>query len=175
MTPTQQAGALPPITDEELSRLIEIGDLNLLQRDADAQLEATTTDAAAQFGLPVSLISIVLDSAQHFAASHGLSGWLEDAGGTPGEWAFCRFAVESKQPFIVPDATLDDRVSNNPLVTQDGVRCYLGIPLITSKGHALGTLCVLGTTPREFSEEEVAALQALADRSVAYLEARAGR
>ncbi len=43
------------------------------------------------------------------------------------EWAFCVHAVKSKQPFVVEDATKHPLVRENPLVTQDGIRCYLGL------------------------------------------------
>ena len=60
----------------------------------------------------------------------------------------------------------------NPMVTEEGVRCYAGIPLVTSRGHTLGTLCVIGTEARTFPEDEMEALRALARRAVERIEER---
>ena len=62
---------------------------------------------------------------------------------------------------------------DNPLVTIDGIRCYAGAPLVTTRGEAVGSLCVLGVAPRTFTPLEVARLAALAADVVCYLEARA--
>lgn len=51
----------------------------------------------------------------------------------------------------------------NPLVAGDfGLRFYLGIPLQTSDGFNLGTLCVIDKEARTVSEQQIANLQHLA-------------
>jgi len=154
------------------ARLQEITDLDLLNPDVQALLQSVSTRAAKELGLPISVVSIVLDEAQHFASSYGLGGWLEEAGGTPVEWSFCRFTVASQEAFVVEDATRHRLVRNNPLVEVDGVRCYAGIPLISSRGFALGSLCVLGTDAHSFREEDLTRLRALATEAVALIESR---
>jgi GAF domain-containing protein len=157
---------------DDLQRLAELGSLPLADAEIQAALDAITARAAEAFGLPISLVSIVLDSAQFFAGATGLGGWLAETRGTPVEWAFCRNVVEGSDPFLVEDATKDERVAENPLVTQDGIRCYLGVPLKTAQGNRLGSLCVIGVEPREFSEEEIARLREFAQEAVQVLEQR---
>lgn len=154
------------------SRLQEIAELGLLSSEIDGALQALCAEAAAEFGLPIGLVSIVLDEAQHFAASHGLGGWLEQTNGTPIEWSFCRYAVASREPFVVEDARVHGLVQDNPLVTIDQVRCYAGIPLISSRGFALGSMCVIGTEERAFSEDDLTRLRRFADRVIARIESR---
>jgi GAF domain-containing protein len=153
-------------------RLREIASLGLLDGHCDDVLEATAREAAAELGLPIGLVTLVLDEAQHFAAAHGLGGWMAEARGTPVEWAFCRFAVARRGAFVVEDAASHPLVAANPLVTVDGVRCYAGHPLVTAGGHVLGTLCVLGPEPRSFTDAELARLREHAARAVARIEAR---
>ncbi len=153
-------------------RLQEIAELGLLTGEMDAELRALCAEAAAEFGLPIGLVSIVLDEAQHFAASHGLGGWLEQTQGTPIEWSFCRFAVASREAFVVEDAPLHELVHDNPLVTIDHVRCYAGIPLISSKGFALGSMCVIGTEAHAFSAPDIDRLRAFAARVMQRIESR---
>ncbi len=161
-----------PLIDRE--RLQEIADLDLLGGDVDEGLDAIARRAATELGLPIGLVSIVLDEAQYFAAQHGLTGMLAETRGTPVEWAFCSHAVRAKKPFVTSDATSHPLTRDTPLV-QDGIRCYAGIPLVTSKGHAIGTLCVIGTVPRPFPDEDLAVLEDLAAQVVERIEARRRR
>jgi GAF domain-containing protein len=160
------------ISDHELARLKEIADLDLVSNEVDQILQEIAAEAADRLDLPVSLVSIVLDEAQHFLASHGVEGWMSEARGTPAEWSFCAHAVRSGEPFVVEDATEHPALVGNPLVSEDGIRCYAGIPLVSSRGHALGTLCVLGPRRRSFTDDELATLRTLAGRAVERIERR---
>lgn len=73
--------------------------------------------------------------------------------------------------FEIPDSTKDPRFHDNPLVTDDpNVVYYLGAPLLTSDGHALGTLCVIDHKPRQISDEAKTALKALSQQVISKLE-----
>jgi len=158
----------------DAARLQEISDLGLLSSDIDPILQDVADRAAASLGLPVSLVSVVLDEALHVAGSHGITGlWLDDVKGHPVEWSFCATSVRTREDFVVEDARLDDYHSTNPLVTQDGVRCYAGVPLISSRGNVLGNLCVVGMEERTFSADEMELLRGLAVEAVQRIEARA--
>ena len=162
----------PEPIDSTPERLNEIAELDLLSDDVDPILQEATDRAAARLGLPKALVTVVLDQAQFFAAHHGLSGWLAEARGTPVEWSFCAHAVRNGEPFVVEDATSHPLVRENPLVTLDGIRCYAGIPLVTSRGHAVGTLCVIGHEARTFTEQDMADLREIAAETVQAIEAR---
>lgn len=168
MTRTDEGTRKDPVRDAE--RLREIAELRLTTPEVDAVLADVAREAARRLGLPISLVSIVLDEAQFFAAAHGLDGWLAETRGTPVEWSFCANAVRSGEPFVVENALEHPVVRDNPLVVEDGIRCYAGIPLITSRGHALGTLCVLGVAERTFSEADLDILREQAQRAVQRIE-----
>ena len=154
-------------------RLQEIHDLDLLSPDVDAILGDIADRAASRLGLPVSLISVVLDEALHVAGMHAPDGlWLADTRGHPVEWSFCATSVRTRDAFVVENAEAHADHATNPLVTLDGVRCYAGVPMISSRGHVLGNVCVVGLEARSFSEGDVALLRALADEAVERIEAR---
>jgi GAF domain-containing protein len=159
-------------TLRDRARLQEITDLALTSPGVDAILRATAQEAAERLGMPIALVTVVLDEAQHFAAMHGVEGWMARTRGTPVEWSFCRYAVAWREAFVVEDAAQHPLVHDNPLVEHDGVRAYAGHPLVTSAGHAVGALCVLGTAPRTFSAEDLDALRAFAAQAVARIEGR---
>jgi GAF domain-containing protein len=162
---------MDPMHDAE--RLREIVELGLLDQSVGPLLADLTETAAETLQVPVSLVSVVLDEALHVAAAHGVEGvWMAETGGHPVEWSFCKTSVQTRQPFVVPDATQDPEHASNPLVTQDGLRCYAGVPMISSRGHVLGNLCVVGLEPAEFPDASVEVLRQLAAEAVKRLEAR---
>lgn len=163
--------ASDPIHD--LARLQEIEELGLLSTDVDPILADVADRAAQALALPVALVSVVLDEALHVAASHGITGlWLDETRGHPVEWSFCATSVRTRDAFVVENAPTHPVHADNPLVTQDGVRCYAGVPLISSRGFVLGNLCVVGMAERTFSADEMATLRDLAVEAVARIEAR---
>ena len=65
--------------------------------------------------------------------------------------------------WIIRDAGTDPRTLANPLVAGEfGLQFYAGVPLRTPDGYNLGTFCILDRKPREFSDEDTAALEDLA-------------
>ena len=162
-----------PLKDRE--RLQEIANLRLHDGEVDDILNEYVEEAARVFNLPVSLATIILDSAQVFAAESGLEGWAKEANGTPVEWSFCVHSVRSGKPLVVEDAQSHDLVKNNPSVTRDNVRCYAGVPLITSNGHIVGNFCVIGNIPRKFTDEEIEKLEAYATKTIRRIENRLNR
>ncbi len=112
-------------------------------RNSDA-LRQITDFAAALCETPVALVSLVEETRQIFLSRTGL-----DLTETSRQTSFCAHAMLQDRVMVVPDATLDPRFADNPLVTGDmNVRFYAGAPLITDDGIPLGSLCVIDTVPR---------------------------
>jgi GAF domain-containing protein len=66
---------------------------------------------------------------QWFKARVGL-----DTPETPRDQAFCHHTIQGVDVLEVPDAQLDERFLDNPLVTGDPhIRYYCGVPLTTRK------------------------------------------
>ncbi|MEM1415936.1 MAG: GAF domain-containing protein [Myxococcota bacterium] len=162
----------PGLSDAERARLEEIARLRIPELEHDHVLDAIVREAAEATGAPIALATAVLDDAQFFLAGHGVGGWLAAARGTPRSWSFCTHAIQGTEPFVIHDATEMPEHADNPLVRNDGVRAYTGIPLITGRGHAVGTLCVADGAAGTLSETQVAVLKELASRVIARLEER---
>lgn len=154
------------------ARIMEIARLRLHDDIIDEVLNEYVQKAAKEFDLPISLVSIVLDDAQKFAAAHGLAGWMAETNGTPVEWSFCAHSLGSKAPFIVEDTHLHKVLKDNPLVTIDKIRCYAGVPLISKNNQIVGNFCVIGDESRSFSEAEVNRLKEYATLAMQRIEER---
>ncbi|MET0425072.1 MAG: GAF domain-containing protein [Actinoplanes sp.] len=152
-----------------LGRLRVLADLDLDNPQLRARLNVIAERTANRLGQPVSLISLVTDLAQFFPGSYGLDGWLAEVEGTPAEWSFCARMVETRAPYVVPDTVNDRDQATNPLVTDDGVASYAGVPIVVD-GEVLGAHCVLGKTPHDYTDEEMAELTRGAEEIVALLE-----
>jgi len=64
-------------------------------------------------------------------------------------------------------------VKENPLVEMEGIRCYAGVPMVSSRGHVLGNFCVKGKEERSFNEKQIKRLKEMAGEIVDYIESKA--
>ncbi|MEZ5738290.1 MAG: diguanylate cyclase [Burkholderiaceae bacterium] len=140
-------------------RLRALARHELLDSGAEAAFDAMTFAATRMCGAQIGLISLVDHQRQWFKSAVG----LEQGSETPREHAFCAHAIEDPDSILeVRDATLDARFANNPLVTGDpNIRFYAGVPVKSSDGLALGTLCVINRKPGALSDEQRQALTVL--------------
>ncbi len=153
----------------EAERLAALADYQLLDTPGEELFDSFARLAAQICGTPISLISLIDSDRQWFKSNIG----LEDVTETSREVAFCDHAIRSEHLFEITDARKDERFAQNPLVTGDShLRFYAGVPLITSEGAALGTLCVLDRRPRELTIDQRTALRTIADAILEQFESR---
>jgi diguanylate cyclase (GGDEF)-like protein/PAS domain S-box-containing protein len=95
----------------------------------------------------------------------------------PRDHALCSLEIDQPTLLVIPDTHLDSRCADNPLTRGDGaIRFYAGAPLITSAGHCLGRLCVMGHEPRSgLTAGQHSALTELARIVTDRIEARQNR
>jgi GAF domain-containing protein len=79
--------------------------------------------------------------------------------------------VASNELLVVEDISRDKRFANNPLLKGRGLRFYAGMPLRVNK-FPIGSICLLDTKPRRFSEENRRLLHVMAEEVTEELERR---
>lgn len=156
------------ISESENERLAELYDFDILDTETERDFDEIVQLAATICESPVSLISLIDRDRVWFKSRLGVSDRE-----TARNFAFCSYAIEEDTLMQVDDASLDARFCDNPLVTdQPNIRFYAGMPLVTSKGNKMGTLCVMDSTPKVLSENQRLALEILAKQVMRQMEFR---
>jgi predicted signal transduction protein with EAL and GGDEF domain len=151
------------LQDEE-ARLETLYRLNLLDTAPSESFDRITRMAGQIFGLPIAAVSLTDRDRQWFKSRIGIEHWS-----IPRQKAPCAQVAEQAETLLIPDLQADDCYRSS-LLAEQGIRFYAGASLTTRDGHSLGALCVLGTEPRETTEQELNALNDLAKMVMAQIE-----
>jgi len=149
---------------DEALRLDALHQLKLLDTLSSESFDRITRMASQIFDLPVAAISLTDSDRQWFKSRVGI-----EHNSIPRDKAPCGEVADSREFLVIRDFAKDAYYADS-LLGQNGTRFYAGAPLVTREGFGLGSLCVLGTEPREITEAEVAALKDLAAMVMAQIE-----
>jgi hypothetical protein len=138
-------------------RLAALRATGLLDSEPEPGFDRHARLAAQMLNAPIALVSLVDEDRQFFKSGLGV-----EERETPLSHSFCQHAVARREPLVVDDAREHPILKDNPAVREMGAIAYAGVPLIDPAGHALGTLCVLDSRPRQWSSHQVELLTDLA-------------
>ena len=114
-----------PLPANEIKRLASLASYGVSNASPDAGLDRITRTARYLFNVPTCLITLVAADRQIVKSHIGL-----EINETPRDQAFCAHAILRDQVLVVPDAALEPRFADNPLVTGPPfIRFYAGAPL----------------------------------------------
>jgi diguanylate cyclase (GGDEF)-like protein len=135
----------------ERARQAAVDELELGCLGTDQRFECYARLASQALQAPMSALSIISRERQLFKASVGLR-----ALGTGRAESFCSHTILDTGPMVVPDARLDSRFADNPLVCDEPkIRFYLGAPVRAPAGTNLGAICVLDHQPRAVTDTDL--------------------
>lgn len=127
------------------------------------RLDRFTELASKLVQVPVSTITLIDRDRQVYASHVGVGEPWASVGHAPLEYSYCQYAVTSRQPLRIDDATQHPLVRESPAITEMNAVTYVGIPLIMDDDQAVGTLCAVDSRPRHWTDHEVGILGDLAD------------
>lgn len=150
---------IPPIIPiDEARRLFALRRLQILDTEAEPAFDHITSLAQKLFDVPIALISLLDENRQWFKSRIGI-----DARETPRDVSFCGHTILDERLLIVNNAKLDARFCDNPMVTSGAmIQAYAGAPLHAPGGERIGTLCIIDTRERAFTDAELEPLRSLA-------------
>ena len=134
----------------------------LLDSPTEEAFDRLTRLASKLLEAPLSTVTLVDVDRQFYMSCTGMPEPIASIRETPLEMSFCKHTVVLGKPLVIPDTRGHPIVGDNPAIEGFGVLAYAGIPLLTSDGHALGTLCVMDFVTRDWTEDQIASLTDLA-------------
>ena len=156
----------PPAALTDSDRLAALDATGLMDSPAEAEFDRITDLVRRCLGVPVALVSLVGADRQFFKSERGLAEPWCEMRETPLSHSFCQYVVADDEPLVVEDAREHPVLKNNGAVGDLGVVAYLGVPLRTPDGHALGSLCAIDAIPRAWSDADREAMEALAETAM---------
>ena len=154
---------------EEVKRL-GILDLNL---SSESRYNSMTQVATYLTDCPQSQINILGSNVQQCKASFGFAPeQIEMMEEMPREISICQFGLAKPgQPLIIENILEDDRTMNwKNMPIDPGFRFYASLPLMSSRGFSIGTLCVFDSSPKNLDHQQIDGLRLLSDQIVHMLE-----
>lgn len=143
---------------DEPRRQAALEELGILDTPRDERVDRVARLAKEMFGVPMVSVSLLDRDRQWRKTEIGLGG--DEA---PRQDSFCDYTVSQDATVVVEDASTTALFAANPFVVGDPhLRFYAGHPLHAPGGEPVGTLCVLDTEPRTFSEAQRDLLRDLA-------------
>lgn len=153
---------------DEAGRQLALDRLEVLDTAPEEPFENIVSLVQDVLHVPIATVALVDSNRQWFKARRGL-----EVGQTARDIAFCDKTIGKNRPLVIPETRSDPQFCDNPLVVgAPYIRSYLGIPLTTPDGYAVGTLCAIDTKPRDFSGSDVSILENFAKLVVGELELR---
>ncbi|MBA4145199.1 MAG: hypothetical protein C0523_05510 [Cytophaga sp.] len=160
---------LPPLPENETARLAELKNYSFLDTLPEKDLDDLTRLASEICQTPIALIGLIDEKRQWYKSKVGIDG-----NEVQRELSFCSYALLDTSSILeVADSRQDERFKDNPSVTgPPNVIFYAGVPLVTTNGYALGTLCVIDDKVRKLSDSQRNSLWIIANQIIQLFELR---
>jgi diguanylate cyclase (GGDEF)-like protein len=157
-----------PKLGDESGRLAALHRYEVLDTPREAAFDRITELVRVILGVPMCAVALIDADRQWFKSCIGLPHPE-----TSRDASFCAHTIRKQEVLAVPDANLDPRFQDTPLVTGEPfIRSYIGVPLMTPDGYNVGSLCAIDTVPRTYTPAQVEILEHFAALVVEELEMR---
>ncbi len=136
---------------DEPGRLAALDRYGILDTQPEAQFDKITALVRTVLNVPMAAVTLISGNRQWLKSRQGIA-----VTETPRDVSFCSHTIQTREPMVVPDATLHPLFADNPGVTGEPfIRSYLGVPLSSPDGYNLGALCAVDIKPRQFDAAQI--------------------
>lgn len=157
-----------PLPPNESARLADLYRYEILDTPPEIHFDELVELASIVCGMPVTVVNFIDRDRQWSKAKFGTQ--MPEL---PRSMSVCAHTILGTDLLEIHDALEDDRTRDHPFVKGEPYfRYYAGVPLISERGFALGTLCALDTNPRTLDPRQKNILLTLARQVSELLEKR---
>ncbi|WP_078553940.1 SpoIIE family protein phosphatase [Bacillus alkalicellulosilyticus] len=152
---------------EEMSRLTELYQLYIVDTEQEEEFDHITTLIRDVFTVPVVLISLITEDRQWIKSCVGINikEIMRDD-------SICQHVIADKKAIIIENMENDTRFKNHPIAIEHNIYFYVSVPLTTSKGNIIGTLCIGDHKPKSFTNHQLQLLESFSGLVVQEIEKR---
>ncbi|BBX04456.1 GAF domain-containing protein [Mycolicibacterium moriokaense] len=144
-------------------RLHALDATGLLDSPRDEAFDRITRAAADALDVRLAALTLIAADRQYFLSTLGMANMSSPADRSiPLDQSIDKYTVADGNPLVLEDARSDAVFMKHPVVRSGAVAAYLGIPLMSRGGHAIGTLCVYDDKPRQWGTGHIQILSDLA-------------
>lgn len=144
------------------ARLRQVVRSGLLDTEREEAFDRFARLAAVMLGEVTAFVTVVDERRSFWKACVTAGGGTLEVRQNTVEQSFCRYVIGTDRPLIVSDARVHPVTRDNPSVASMGVVAWAGYPVRTPDGQVLGTFCVVGDRPRDWSATDLHVLETLA-------------
>ncbi len=135
---------------------------------AEALFDDITRQAALLCESPAAALSLVEDGHHWFKSRGGVS-----PAETPRAVALCAETIRRKDALMLADVRKDERFASGPEDPRN-IRFFAGVPILTARAGAIGTISVMDVAVRELGAGQLTALAQLAREAARQFDIRLG-
>ncbi|WP_172717192.1 EAL domain-containing protein [Neorhizobium sp. T6_25] len=143
----------------EQLRFREVHNFRFLGAEIDPALARIAELSTGIFDVASSMILLNDGTTQHISARAGLA-----ASKMTRDLMSCTERLVAGQCLVVPDASVDLQLKDDPLVIgEPSIRFYVSVPIVSARSQVIGSLCIFDTRPRlNFPKRDQENLKSLA-------------
>lgn len=151
--------------DDENGRLESLKHYGVLDSAPEFSFDQLAILASNLCQTPIALISFIDENRQWYKSSIGIR-----PSEVPRYLTACNETIMRGDYFLLNAGTTDSIYSN--YMKERGLSFYMGVPVTSSDGYNIGTLCVLDYVPRIITDEQIESLKIISRQITALLELR---
>lgn len=154
-------------SDHESERIKELNSFSILDTPPEVNFDQLAQLASAICKTPIALISFIDSERQWFKSSFGIE--LHEI---PRHLVPCNKTVQQGDIYEIQDMTKEKRDEAVDFMNKEGYKFYAGVPITSSEGLNVGTLCVIDYIPRKLHADQVNNLKLISNQIIDLLELR---
>ena len=162
---------IPSVVFDE-GRVDELKRTGLLAEEAIENFDRLMRQAVRAIGADTGFVGLLTQEKQVLRGCVGIPEPLASERELPMSHSLCAHTIGQREPMVIDNVFEHEQLKTHPAAEDYGVGAYLGIPLITSQGNAVGTFCLAEWAPRTWTEADVQAAKDFALSAESEIELR---